>query len=330
MKILVSEFITGGGLTAEPLPASLAQEGQMMLEAIVSDLMELNDIDVEVTLDERCVMKPVPKNITVHIINNNYRESFYQLCQKVDAVLVVAPESDDSLEIISQLVLAAGKLLSGSSPEVIRLTSSKLATAEYLTEQNIPVINTRRFDDILFQQEDLIKNSGWIVKPDQGVGCEQVYFCETEETIKLAASKCEKAIVQPMINGVPASLSMLCHKGHCRVIGYNEQMIERQGNRLQYAGTKVNALLDHKDQLDQLAESVSTALPELRGYVGMDVIISDDKISVVEINPRLTTSYVGLRESIGENPAALILKIFMENKLPEIHSSKFKNVLVRV
>jgi predicted ATP-grasp superfamily ATP-dependent carboligase len=29
---------------------------------------------------------------------------------------------------------------------------------------------------------------------------------------------------------------------------------------------------------------------------------------VVEINPRLTTSYVGLREAIGVNPAELIIK----------------------
>jgi predicted ATP-grasp superfamily ATP-dependent carboligase len=31
---------------------------------------------------------------------------------------------------------------------------------------------------------------------------------------------------------------------------------------------------------------------------------------VVEINPRLTTSYVGLRDSIGLNPAELALALF--------------------
>jgi predicted ATP-grasp superfamily ATP-dependent carboligase len=330
MKILVSEFITGGGLIGESLPASLAQEGQMMLDAIVTDLVELNEIDVEVILDERCVMQHFLKKPVVHTIKNNYLKTFRQLCREVDAVLPIAPESDSSLEMLSRLVLEEGKLLLGSSPEVIRLTSSKLATAEFLANQNIPVINTQLINDWNFERDYIENSPGWIVKPDQGVGCEQVFFCETEESIRTAASKCEKAIIQPMIRGIPASLSVLCDKGHCRVIGYNEQIIEQQNNRLQYTGTRVNSLLDYKDQLDQLANSVVAVLSELRGYIGMDVIIGYDKITVVEINPRLTTSYVALRESINLNPAGLILDIFNNNVLPELSQSEFKEVLVSV
>jgi predicted ATP-grasp superfamily ATP-dependent carboligase len=42
----------------------------------------------------------------------------------------------------------------------------------------------------------------------------------------------------------------------------------------------------------------------------VDVIVDaiNDKIYVVEINPRLTTSYVGLHEAIGHNPAKIILE----------------------
>ena len=35
----------------------------------------------------------------------------------------------------------------------------------------------------------------------------------------------------------------------------------------------------------------------LRGYVGVDVVLGQDKLYVVDVNPRLTTSYVGLRAS---------------------------------
>ena len=38
---------------------------------------------------------------------------------------------------------------------------------------------------------------------------------------------------------------------------------------------------------------------------------------VVEINPRLTTSYVGLRQSLDLNPAELILSIWQNREFPE-------------
>ncbi len=326
MKILVSEFITGGGLIREPLPSSLAKEGQMMLSAIVSDLSELRDVEIEITLDQRCSTYHLSNKINVHYIKNNYLESFRSLCRDVDAILPIAPESDDFLETVSRAVTEEEAFLLGSSPNVVKLVSSKLATANYLLDHNLPAIET-----LMVKNSDLPEsNSGWIIKPEQGAGCEQVFYCETSDQIESVVSQCENAIVQPMMKGISASLSMLCNKGESVVIGYNEQIIEWQDNRLRYAGTKVNSLLSHKDQLDQLAESVSTALPELRGYVGMDLIIANDQITVVEINPRLTTSYVTLKESIGMNPAKMILDIFTDNKLPEMNYSNFKEVLVSV
>lgn len=326
MKILVSEFITGGGLIDEPLPASLAKEGHMMLNAIVSDLSDLDDVEIEITLDPRCSTENLPDN-NVHIIKNKYMGSLRSLCFDVDAVLIIAPESDDFLGDVSRIIVEERVLLLGSSPDVIKLVSSKAATANYLIEHDIPAIETIMNNEVVDLPES---NSGWIVKSDQGAGCEQVIFCETKDQVESAVFQRKKAIVQPMIKGIPASLSMLCNKGECVVIGYNEQIIKWQDNRLRYAGTKVNSLLGHQNQFDQLAESVNAALPELRGYVGMDLIIDNEQNTVVEINPRLTTSYVALKESIGMNPAKMILDIFTHNKLPEINYSNFKEVLVSV
>ena len=35
----------------------------------------------------------------------------------------------------------------------------------------------------------------------------------------------------------------------------------------------------------------------LRGYVGVDVVLAEEKAFVVDVNPRLTTSYVGLSKT---------------------------------
>ncbi len=330
MKILVSEFITGGGLIGESLTTSLLQEGRLMLDAIVSDLGEINSVEVFITLDPRCAMREIPRNCRSYIIKENYFKSLSDFCHNVDAVLLIAPESDGCLEQISQLVIDAGKLLLGSSPDVIKLTASKLLTAKFFVDKGISVVKTTLFDDSNIKAFTQENNQAWIVKPDGGVGCKDISICYSINEIKDAAANCHQAIVQPKIEGIPASISLLCYQGECLAIGYNEQLIKCVENKLSLVGLRINALLHFQEQLGLLAKQVCAALPELKGYVGLDVIISEDDIVLIEVNPRMTTSYVGLKESINTNPAKLLLDMLFENTLPILDSSEFKMITVNI
>ena len=44
-------------------------------------------------------------------------------------------------------------------------------------------------------------------------------------------------------------------------------------------------------------------------------MLTEKEIMLVEINPRLTTSYAGLKSALGVNPADLILQTFIHKKL---------------
>ena len=60
--------------------------------------------------------------------------------------------------------------------------------------------------------------------------------------------------------------------------------------------------------LDSLIRETLSTVPGLFGYVGVDVLIPEDSPStplIVEINPRLTTSYVGYQKLCLDNLAAL-------------------------
>jgi predicted ATP-grasp superfamily ATP-dependent carboligase len=61
-----------------------------------------------------------------------------------------------------------------------------------------------------------------------------------------------------------------------------------------------------------LADAIAAALPGLWGHVGVDIIDGEAGPVVVEINPRLTTTYAGLRTAMGVNPAALVLRLLAE------------------
>jgi hypothetical protein len=53
------------------------------------------------------------------------------------------------------------------------------------------------------------------------------------------------------------------------------------------------------------------------GYVGVDFVLTEKKPVLIELNPRLTTSYVGLRKVVGLNPAKAIVDAVTKHKLPE-------------
>ncbi|TFG00734.1 MAG: ATP-grasp domain-containing protein, partial [Promethearchaeota archaeon] len=60
-------------------------------------------------------------------------------------------------------------------------------------------------------------------------------------------------------------------------------------------------------------------LSKFSGYYGIDFIEKADKsIGFIEINPRLTTSYIGIRNVIDKNPAELI----WDAKLNSLSSSE--------
>ncbi|MFK8068179.1 MAG: ATP-grasp domain-containing protein, partial [Gammaproteobacteria bacterium] len=268
-----------------------------------------------------------PENVDVVFIEQDYFSKFKHLCEIVDAVLPIAPESDDILKTLSEIVISQKKILLGSEPEVIKQTTSKKSTTDLFADQKLTVINTR----FVKENNDYPENEhGWIVKPDQSVGSDRIIICHNHQEVLEAASKCDAAIIQPYIKGKAASISMLSNKGQSVIIGYNEQIIEQQSNRLIFTGSKVNGLLEYEDEFDQLAGSIAKVLPTLRGYVGIDLIIEKDQIYIVEVNPRLTTSYVALSESIGFNPAKMILDIFCKNKLPQLEYSKFKMINIKL
>jgi predicted ATP-grasp superfamily ATP-dependent carboligase len=63
-----------------------------------------------------------------------------------------------------------------------------------------------------------------------------------------------------------------------------------------------------------LARQIARVLPGLAGYIGVDVMVGENGLRVLEVNPRLTTSYAGLEQAIGRNPAELILDMFYNGR----------------
>lgn len=321
------EFITGGGLEGAPIPAGLAAEGEMMLTAAARDLLGLGGLELSITRDSRLGAFALPLHVERITPTEEIWERWRLPIEGVDAVWPIAPETQGILEQLSRLILERQRILLGSRPEAVAIAASKLATAKCLAAQGIPVVETVPSGGSI-PHSDL----GWVVKPDDGAGCEDTYyFKEFDELGRWLENQLQdNYMVQPYLRGTPASLSLVCCDGAARVLACNEQLIETGGHKLHCLGVIVNALRAYRDQLEPLGLRIARALPGLWGYVGIDIVITQHGPVVMEINPRLTTSYVGLHASIGHNPAGLILGLLQGDKAPLKIPLADEPVLVRI
>jgi predicted ATP-grasp superfamily ATP-dependent carboligase len=82
---------------------------------------------------------------------------------------------------------------------------------------------------------------------------------------------------------------------------------------LRYLGGSVPLQPDLAHRATAIARRAIASLPEPLGYVGIDLVLGNEPNGrndvVIEVNPRLTTSYVGLRALANDNLAAAMLAV---------------------
>lgn len=308
------EFVTGGGLYREPLPASLLREGELMRNAVLQDLSQIENLNVTVTCDVRV---SIPLNVEcVSIEPGQDVWSIWQDCmQEADLVWLVAPETDGILEKLALMAESLGKSILGCSSSAIKVAANKWDTYQLLKAFDISTPITFKYTNFPRGQ-----SGPWVAKLIDGVACENSrYFDSEDELIGWMQDKQDSHIIQQYQLGTAASFSMLCYSGKAVMLSCNQQKMDLQDGQFRYAGSVVNGMLEHLNAFQELATKIVTALPGLAGFVGVDLIAHHDgdawRYAVLEINPRLTTSYVGLHQACGLNPARLILDMFYNDCL---------------
>jgi predicted ATP-grasp superfamily ATP-dependent carboligase len=199
-------------------------------------------------------------------------------------------------------------LLLGSRPPAIAVTASKTRTARALAWRGVPVV------PVYDPGAEAVPAITWpvVLKPDDGAGCVDTRVYADLEAARRDWDACgrdARTVLQPYVEGEAASLSLLVRDGRAVILAVNRQHVARSRGALQFHGCSVNGLAAWRPLLANLANGIADALPDLWGYVGVDLILTENGAVVLEVNPRLTTSYVGLRQSIDVNPAAWVLAL---------------------
>ena len=226
--------------------------------------------------------------------------------QQCDAVWPIAPESDGILQDLCAAVEATGKRLLTSPASAVRIAGNKFNTYQLLMQQGIATVPTQMYSD--FEWDGHLQ---WIVKPVDGVGCGDSYILSEPEDFKQMSSRKGSYIIQPHLQGKKTSLSCIFKEGRGWLLCVNNQHFEIIDQQYHLVNIIVNH--DIKSEIyDSLVAKIAEAMPDLWGYVGIDLIETPEQILVLEINPRLTTSFAGIKVALGINVAENILRLLKD------------------
>jgi predicted ATP-grasp superfamily ATP-dependent carboligase len=311
MKILVFEYITGGGFNKQNLPSALLAEGCMMLQALMDDMRSYAELDPEfevmVMLDERVNTLVDTSGMQVVVISpkQNTTDEFIGLAQHCDAVWPIAPEFDGILQGLCQTVADLNKRLLTSPAQAVAIAGDKWLSYQHLKHHHIATVPTRLFTGV---DQYEANTSVWLVKPLDGVGCIDSYILADRQDFMAMQARIGRYIIQPQLAGQTISLSCLFKQGQAWLLCANQQQFSIREQQYHLDGLVVN----HTDDLAAyrvLVDAIAQAFPVLWGYVGIDLIETPEQTWVLEINPRLTTSYVGINEALGINVVEAVLQL---------------------
>ncbi len=352
-NLFIFEYVSGGGFNQMQIPSSLFCEGYGMLKSIILDFKKLN-FKISTLLDHRIFF--LASYLRADIIKetrveNSYIELFKAEVKKCDYCFIIAPESSNILYELTKIVKDNNKRILSIDLDGIKLGSSKFTCYEYFkassvnTPQSfiIPLKNDTLDLDFIIRKYNQL-NCPIIVKPDDGVGAESIFYFKSEDQIHNFFSSQSNLIdsernyiLQKFIEGEDLSISLIAHKDlldkfdkNHQILAINSQYINIKNEKAksEYFGgyTPVNNL---NIQISNILEKLD--LTKFNGYFGIDFIRkADNSIFFIELNPRLTTSYIGVRKILSYNPAEVItnskFKLLDSEKTPININSIFTRV----
>lgn len=306
-QLLLFEYLHADASAFRHAPASMRREGRAMLHALLSDAIALNQFRVAVVLcDEALAEFPgLPDAVVVHRCGatDDPLKILTKAAQEAHLILPVAPESDNLLlSVANALEPNTGTTLLPSIP-MVRVCSDKQLTWEQFAPCGIPMLRCQAVP--AEAAEDSSSGSPMIYKPRLGAGCEHI------QKGRLPPDSIPGDFIQqPWIAGRSLSVALLGSPDGCVQLPVAEQHIEWNHGRPLYCGGSIPARVSDSVQLqiDAIAAKVMQQTGPFRGYLGLDLLLSDTDSTVFlnEINPRVCTSYVGYRDILADSPLKLI------------------------
>ncbi|HEY2909348.1 MAG TPA: ATP-grasp domain-containing protein, partial [Gemmataceae bacterium] len=306
MRILVYELLMAMGLGRDPSDPfhSLYREGRAMADAVADDFRRIAGAQVALA-DER----------------------YLNQLGECDVCLVIAP--DQELAELAPSIERAGIEMLNCTEAAIRIAANKLNTGRMWEAAGVPTPRAVTLTSALGSADSPARLTKYpaVCKPIHGTGSSCLFVIDDnngiEEVVRAAdelGHGADSLLLQDWVPGQAASIAFLCGPSGLTPLIPAFQVLSDDG-RCHYLGGELRIPANLAARAVKLGSRALACLPGLKGYVGVDLVFgsaadgSDDY--AIEINPRLTTSYVGLRRVAQFNIAEAMLLAARGERLPE-------------
>lgn len=314
-RVLLYEFVTGGGgwslASPQPPGGTMLAEGAAMLQSLAHDLLAIENLELHLLADSR--LAPFwPAGCRVHSVDcrADERRLLCSLAANSDITLVIAPEFDDLLGARCRWAANAGGNLLTPDDRYVALAANKHELAEHLQAAGLPVPPSVVLSGDEPPPDDFPFPA--VLKPCDGAGSLDVRLLATAADLTEFRSARQTWRLEAFQPGIPVSIALLCGPIQTLALQPGRQLLSTDG-QFRYLGSQWPLAEGQRARAGRLAARVASAMPATRGYVGIDLVLGEapdgSNDVVIEVNPRLTTSYVGLRQLATTNLAEAMLRV---------------------
>lgn len=308
----------GGGAVGEELDP----EGFAMAVALAEDGAAIPGCEVTVAVDGNLRKSARAKRLRAagaklkYLDEPDQESDLYEDAESYDAVILVAPEIGDQLFERTTWLGRAKRL--GAGLECIELASDKQQLADHLHRAGVPAPRGLELRHDAPWPAELVplpprgkKDAPlqtplrWpvVAKPVCGCGSLDVKLLPSAEAAAKQWSEGGfSARVEEYHPGLPVSVSFLVGPKQTIALPPCLQMLSEDGS-FTYLGGLAPIDPPLAERATQLASRAVAALPKAGGWIGVDLVLGADPTGaedvVIEVNPRLTTSYIGLRKLVA-------------------------------
>ena len=313
MNILIYEYILGEVITKKN--AFLLNEAKIIISEKINNLSnKYPDSKTSILINKENQKLIKEGNIIYRNDNLNVNSEILNLFHEFDKAFILAPEENNILYNIIKFLEEKKIPHLNCSSVFIQETYDKQKTNN-LIKNKLPNTELMHNDYKKINEKEPI-----VAKTIDGLGADMLYIFKDRNDLENNKNfLTKKHIYQKFIKGQVAGVNIFSKDGIFEILSLNEQIYERKStNQIFLKEMRIGAFNDHIIDFKHIVQDILKGFTGYDGFFGMDFIISENKeIFFLEINPRLTTSYSFLRESIGFNPAELYNNVSLKFNIKE-------------
>src|SRR5262245_6705904 len=321
MRVFVYEHLCAGGLAGQAGAEALRAEGWAMLAAVAADFGRLAGVQT-LTLLDASWGRGLPGTTCRRARAGGREDAFAELAARADGTLVIAPESDGALLALCRRVEEVGGRLLGPSPAAVRRAGDKWELNKHLRDRGVPTPGCVRYRAGRAVPAALLPA---VLKPRDGAGSQATFLVPAPDALAdclrqgYAARPGAEFLLQRHVPGKAASVAFLVGPRSCLPLPPAAQHLSADG-RFRYLGGRVPLQGGLAGRAARLGRRAVAAVEGLCGFVGVDLVLGaapdGSQDWVIEVNPRLTTSYVGLRRLTAANLMQALLQVVRGQATP--------------